>query len=319
MPTTLQKKWERCSKWTTIANQIKTGTFSTSRIPSLSAGKITSGTFNIDRIPDLTTSKITDLETNYAKLTSGTIDVNAVPTITTSKISDIGNYVLDSSLTTTLADYVSSSTLTSTLTGYASLDANNKISTSVIPNFESTAGMTIDASLITNASWISKASDINNNATFWDSDINVTTGTHLVFKNPQNEFHLVDISHNGYQVYRSNNQEIITSSLAIDGYTIQKKTPSQIPQYYCHLSPDQLVIVTGEDIGENKTIGVDYNAMTLSTSRLLIQSIGEDSVRYGKIEPSVDINNYFTKKRTQIIAPTVTTNPTNVIQTGDPL
>ena len=42
------------------ADQIKTGTFSTGRIPSLSAGKITSGTLNIDRIPNLNASMITE-------------------------------------------------------------------------------------------------------------------------------------------------------------------------------------------------------------------------------------------------------------------
>src|SRR5699024_6071047 len=62
------------------ASDITSGTFSTSRIPNLSADKITSGTFNSSRIPNLSASKIT----------SGTIAGARLPTT----YGTVGSYVL---------------------------------------------------------------------------------------------------------------------------------------------------------------------------------------------------------------------------------
>lgn len=187
------------------ADQITSGTFSTGRIPSLSAGKITSGTFPVERIPNLTTSKITDLETTLGDyVTTSALTTTLENYVESSALSDyvtsssltttLSNYVEDSDLTTALSSYVTSTTLNTTLTGYASLDDdqkisvnaipdlgstyaklnNNKINASVIPNLSSTAGITIDASLITNAPWKStlKLSEME-----IDQDLNMDTHT----------------------------------------------------------------------------------------------------------------------------------------------
>ena len=66
------------------ASNITSGTFSTSRIPSLDASKITSGTFGSARIPSLDASKITSgtfsssriPNLNASKITSGTLPVS---------------------------------------------------------------------------------------------------------------------------------------------------------------------------------------------------------------------------------------------------
>src|SRR5699024_1579416 len=80
------------------ASDITSGTFSTSRIPNLSADKITSGTFNSSRIPNLSASKINSGTFNSSripnlsasKITSGTIAGARLPTT----YGTVGSYVL---------------------------------------------------------------------------------------------------------------------------------------------------------------------------------------------------------------------------------